>query len=167
VRSTIQRAKLALKLRKAGFVYPLITVQEADRTGLSLSAACALLEKESGKGHNVFGHDPTIYAGAGKVTKGKYITYRTLRRNSGNKLMQGVGPCQLTWWATQDEADRLGGCWKPRFNMRVGFSNMERLIHLYGNHDGPRRYNGSGPAAEAYAKDFEAKRRYWHRYLTS
>ena len=105
----------------------------ARSSGLKLALACALLEKESSGGQNVFGHDPnTIFAGAGEVTKEKYLEYRRRRIAAGNRTMQGVGPCQLTWWELQDEADREGGCWKPDVNMRVGFRRLATLINAHG-----------------------------------
>ena len=105
---------LVQRLRAGGILFPETTIAEARRSGLKLALACALLEKESSGGQNVFGHDPnTIFAGAGDVTKEKYLDYRRRRIAAGNRTMQGVGPCQLTWWELQDEADREGGCWKP------------------------------------------------------
>ena len=137
------------RLRAAGLVAPRTTVREAERAGLPLALACALLEKESSGGRNVFGHDPTIFAGAGKVTRANYADYKRRRIASGNRLMQGVGPCQLTWWELQDAADAEGGCWHPEINMRVGFRHLATLVARYGRSDGARRYNGSGAAAEA------------------
>ena len=49
------------------------------RTGLRLAMACALLEKESSGGRNVFGHDPSIFAGAGEVTRDRYAAYKRAR----------------------------------------------------------------------------------------
>src|ERR687894_390055 len=108
------------RLRAGGILAPRMVVEEAKRAGLRLDYACAMLQKESGGGSNVFGHDPTIFVGAGKVTKAKYLDYKRRRVASGNRLMQGVGPTQLTYYTLQDRADAQGGCWKPRINMRVG-----------------------------------------------
>ena len=149
------------RLRAAGLVAPRTTVREAERAGLPLALACALLEKESSGGRNVYGHDPTIFAGAGKVTRANYAEYKRRRTASGNRLMQGVGPCQLTWWELQDAADAQGGCWHPEINMRVGFGHLAALVERYGRADGARRYNGSGAAAEAYSRDLLAKARRW------
>ena len=79
--------------------------------------------------------------------------------------MNGVGPCQLTWFALQDLADEMGGCHKPRFNMRVGFAQAKGLIRQHGKREGARRWNGSGPAAEHYAADWLVKQRKWHDLL--
>jgi len=61
------------RLHAGGIVHPKVTIAEAQHAGLRLAVACAMLEKETAGGHNVFGHDPTIFVGAGKVTKAKYL----------------------------------------------------------------------------------------------
>lgn len=152
-------------MHREGIVEPSIVLAEAARTGLPLALACALLEQESGGGRNVFGHDPTIFVGAGAVTHAKYLAYRTARRASGNRRMQGAGPCQLTWWETQDEADRDGGCWRTEVNMRVGFRKLAALINAYGPPEGIRRYNGSGPAAIAYSLSVRRRHERWRGLL--
>ena len=151
--------------RAGGILNPRMAVAEAERAGLRLDYACAMLQKESGGGSNVFGHDPTIFVGAGTVTKAKYQDYKRRRVASGNKLMQGVGPTQLTYWTLQDRADAQGGCWNPRINMRVGFKHLADHIRNYGEADGARRYNGSGDAAVAYSKDLLAKAAKWRAVL--
>ncbi|MGH2762587.1 MAG: peptidoglycan-binding protein, partial [Thermoleophilaceae bacterium] len=158
--------RLIERLKAHGILRPQATVEEARRAGLRVPLACALLEKESGGGRNVFGHDPTIFVGAGDVTRAKYAEYKRQRVASGNRKMQGVGPCQLTWWEFQDAADREGGCWRPEINMRVGFRHLVALIKQHGEADGARRYNGSGPAAEAYSRDLLAKARVWESRLS-
>ena len=157
--------RLIERLRAEGVARPQAVVEEARRAGLRLALACALLEKESGGGRNVFGHDPTIFVGAGEVTRAKYREYKKRRVASGNRQMQGVGPCQLTWWEFQDTADREGGCWRPEVNMRVGFRHLVALINQHGEADGARRYNGSGDAAEAYSRDLLAKAKIWDAKL--
>src|SRR5262245_30978847 len=97
---------LARRARRWGARYSLRIVREARRAGLPISLGFALIEQESGF-RNVFGHDPTIFTGAGTVTRQKYRAYKAAR---GTTRMQGVGPAQLTWWQFQDQADRLGGC---------------------------------------------------------
>ena len=149
---------LAERLKAAGIVAPRTAVREAKRAGLPLELACALLEKESSGGRNVYGHDPTIFVGAGKVTRANYAEYKRRRVASGNRLMQGVGPCQLTWWELQDAADADGGCWHPEVNMRVGFRHLATLVERYGRADGARRYNGSGAAAGKPAAKKPAER---------
>jgi hypothetical protein len=128
---------------------------------ISRSLALALVEHESSF-QNVFGHDPSIYRGAGRVTRLKYARYRRLR---GHTHMQGVGPLQLTWWELQDEADRAGGCWVPRINIRIGLRHLDALITQYGRFHGLARYNGSGSAARQYAVDVDAGAKRWRHVL--
>lgn len=135
-------------MRANGVVYPWRTYLAARAAGLPLAVACALLFQESDGGHNVFGHDPTIFSGAGEVTEAKYKAYKALRAKTG--MMQGVGPTQLTWYEFQDRADREGGCWRPFVNMKVGFSIMTAYLKTYTLREAFARYNGSGPY-EAYA----------------
>lgn len=146
------------KLKSYGIKYPATTVWAARQANIPLSYACALLEQETGGGSNVFGHDPTIYVGAGKVTEAKYKAYKKAR---GKTHMQGVGPVQLTWWATQDAADALGGCWRPGINMLVGFKQLKANVSSKGVHQGVKAYNGTGPAADAYAQSWMAKEVRW------
>ena len=153
---------LISRLRAGGIATPRVAVDEARRAGLPLPFACALLEKESAGGHNVFGHDASIFSGAGAVTREKYLAYKRLR---GRTKMQGVGPVQLTWWELQDAADREGGCWRPEINMRVGFRHLAELIREHGESDGARRYNGSGDAAAAYSAELLTRARRWERIL--
>lgn len=150
---------LVNKARKHGIVNPLIAYQEAKRAGLSFPVACAVLMQESGGGHNVFGHDPTIYAGAGKVTKAKYLAYKNQR---GHTHMQGVGPMQLTWWSYQDRADSLGGCWNVRYNMRVGFELLASYIKKSGEWEAFKLYNGTA----AYANQVASRVKEWRKYLS-
>jgi hypothetical protein len=129
-------------------------------TKLPLSYALALVEKESGF-QNVFGHDAVANpVKGGRVTRLRYIAYKRARK--AGKGMQGVGYTQLTWYAFQDQADALGGCFKPYPNLVVGFSNLKRLINLSGKQKGAAAYNGTGDAAEAYGRDFVHKQEAWH-----
>jgi len=160
----VKSAQLTSVLTQAGVAYPEATVAEARRAGLPLAVACALLEQESGGGHNVFGHDPVKNPiRGGPVTKERYLEY--VRYRKAGLGMQGVGPCQLTWYSYQDRADALGGCWKPEVNMRVGFALIAALIKTNGLRAGLRRYNGAGPAAERYADQVLARVRKWQQIL--
>jgi hypothetical protein len=153
---------MAHKVRKAGFRHALRIVLEAKGAGLPLSYALASIEMESFRGFNVFGHDPVRNPiKGGVVTKSRYLQYKQYRREGLG--MQGVGPMQLTWWATQDHADKLGGCWKVKYNLRVGFRMLASLIHHKGVHNGVRAYNGS----EIYAERWAVKQRHWHNYIAS
>src|SRR4051812_2834819 len=125
----------ARKVKAAGFQNSLRIVLEAKAAKIPLSYALASVEKESGRGYNVFGHDAVrnpIKGGA--VTKERYLAYKKYRKQGLG--MQGVGPLQLTWWETQDQADALGGCWKPKYNLRVGLQMVAALIRAKGVFNG-------------------------------
>lgn len=155
-----------VRAKRHGIVYPLRAYNAAKKHGLDFALACAILMRETSGGQNVFGHDPTIFVGAGVVNKAKYLAYRTLR-NRVHKY-QGVGPCQLTSPGLQDEADQIAGCWDVYSNMVVGFKFLKDLItQHHGNmHDGIMAYNGSGPAAQAYAAAVMASRNNWQNILS-
>lgn len=152
---------MIFRLRRHGIRIPRIAYQEARRARLELAVLCAVLEQETGGGRNVFGHDPTIFRGAGKVTKKKYLAYKKARGPRGRGGMQGVGPMQLTWWTYQDHADALGGCWDPRFNVRVGAQTLAHGIRALGLWRALRAYNGSS----AYADEVMARVVRWRRRL--
>lgn len=117
----------------------------------TLARCLALLENESA-GRNIFGAEGTACPHEwweGDVTQERYEIYR--RRLNEGATPDGVGPCQLTNPSLQHSADMKGGCWIPIHNMEVGFAFLHGLIIQSGVWGGFRRYNGSGPAAEAYA----------------
>lgn len=155
-------------LARGGILRAQLVVEIAATAGLELAAAAAMLEKESSGGHNVWGHDgvPTggAYVKGSEVTRAAYMAYKHALETS-RAGRQGVGPCQLTYGPFQDQADNMGGCWEPSFNMRVGFRVLQGLISSYGVRDGFRRYNGSGPAAEAYAADMMVRLAAWRARL--
>jgi len=68
---------------------------------------------------------------------------------------------QLTWYAFQDEADRLGGCWDPRINIRVGAQTLGKLVRQHGLAAGIARYNGTGPAAQRYSRQVLERVEVW------
>lgn len=163
LRRAQQNLVFATRINRRGGRWGLLVVKEARRARLSFAAACTLLEKESNF-RNVFGNDPVGNPiKGGKVTQGRYKQYLYYRKRGLGA--QGVGPCQLTWPPTQDRADALGGCWRVKWNVRVGFTMLSQLIKQHGLHDGARRYNGSGSMAEAYADDFVWKYKHWKERL--
>lgn len=150
-----------------GIVNPAQVVAIAAATGLPLALACSLLDQESGGGHNVWGHDGGrnaqtggVYVPGAPVTRQAYEAYKRLA-DTGVIHRQGVGPCQLTARTYQDAADARGGCWDWTANVTVGFSALVALTNRHGLPDGVRRYNGSGPAAEAYRDKMMDRYRSW------
>lgn len=159
------------RLTAWGIVAPATVVQVAAAAGLPLAAACALLEQESGGGHNVWGHDPVAtaatYVKGAEVTETAYKAYRAALA-AGTAGQQGVGPCQLTSRGFQDQADQAGGCWQPAANMSVGFGLLARYVKAYGLRGAFVAYNGGPgalqrqiPAAEAYGDAAMAKYQRW------
>lgn len=166
---TSEKLRKAAILKRYGIKRPLKTVEAALKANLPIGIAAAVLEKESYGGKNVFGSDPSRcsnpgYKKGGRVTKDTYLAYKKLRPSCG---MQGVGPVQLTYYSFQDEADSLGGCWKPEINMYVGFKLMKSLIDTHGLALGIERYNGSGPAAQAYSQWVRDRALVWRKRLQS
>jgi hypothetical protein len=141
-------------------------VELAAAAGLELAAAATLLEKESGGGHNVWGHD-RVQTG-GNYVKGAPVTkeaYKKYKRDRDRLGAQGVGPTQLTFPGFQDRADDRGGCFDWRVNCSVGFEILAEHIKAKGIRDGFRAYNGSGEAAERYADDAMSKLAVWRSRL--
>lgn len=153
-----------IRARRAGARHALKIMQEARRADISPDLAYALVEQESAF-QNAWGHDPVKppQQYGGKVTRTNYARYKRLRKAGYG--MQGCGLTQLTYYTLQDEADRLGGCWKPRHQLRVGFGVLKDNIKRLGYRKGIRSYNGTGPAAERYADLLIARRERWHRVL--
>lgn len=152
--------RLMLKAFNHGIKIPYVAMKVARQTGVPFYVLCAFLEQETAGGKNIFGHDPTIFVGAGRVTKSKYLRYRRLRDRTGK--MQGVGPLQLTYYSFQDDADKLGGCWKPRNSVLVG----ARLLKRYRGKDNSwvyvgERFNG----AHSYGVEVQAKINKWQSLL--
>lgn len=172
---------LALRAKRHGANYSLRIVLEARRAGIPVSLGFALIEQESNF-ENVYGHDDvssvpsapshvtdkvakTLPFRGGPVTAANYRVYKA-RRVDEDRGMQGVGPAQLTWYSTQDAADRRGGCHVPRHNIAQAFATLANNIELRGNvRAGVRAYNGSGPAAERYAHQVMGRYANWHRFL--
>ena len=145
-------APLVPKLRKLGIKMPIRMLVAAHKAAIPPSLAASVLMQETSGGANIFGHDKnTIFAGAGEVTKSKYLAYKKQRGPKGEGGMQGVGPLQLTFFTLQDEADERGGCWKPYVNMLVGYEHLADNIRRAGMHLGVKAYNGTGSDAEKYA----------------
>jgi hypothetical protein len=149
-------------------------VELAAATGLDLAAACAMLEKESGGGANIWGHDgvvvaPNTYVKGGQVTEANYRAYKAAVL-AGKAGRQGCGPTQLTYGGFQDMADAVGGCWDWRANVLTGFKILAGQIKSGGTRVGFRTYNG-GPTAnaqsEAYATDAMNRYNAWRARLAN
>jgi len=162
---TIALAQIA-KARSGGIKIPVRAYRASKKAGVPFYVTASLLMQESSGGLNVWGSDPTIFVGRGAVTKANYAEYKRERIASGNRLMQGCGPVQLTYYSIQDKADAQGGCWRPYVNLLTGLQILAGYYNTYGNWvDAARRYNGSGPAADAYAAQMAQRYTEWQRKL--
>lgn len=148
-------AQLAGLLKDQGFSFgpQLLLARTVSLVGLPL--AFALIIHESG-GENVWGHD--FYGdqrapgwGWGAVTEANVERFLVQRNASGRS--NGCGLTQLTSPSLQDEAMEAGGLWVPQHQMAVGLHDLHDLISEHGLGAGVAAYNGSGPAAAAYAKE--------------
>jgi hypothetical protein len=155
------------RMKANGIKMPLRTLAAARKAKLDLAYACTLLEKESGGGDNVWGHDRDAQnkiifhgqSGRVAVTEQSYQEYK--RHIAGGGARQGCGPTQLTWGGFQDEADKRGGCWKPEVNLLVGFEILAGHIRRLGAEKGFAAYNG---AAE-YGRDAMEKLPRWQALM--
>jgi hypothetical protein len=150
-------------LRDHDVVHPKLVVEEAERARLPLRFALAMLEKETGiPQRNVFGCDH----GPGQAFCHENVTATRVAALRRSRLANGVGWTQITFPPFVEEADRLGGAHKPRFQMRVGFKVLKENIDREGSaQQGFRAYNGTGPTAEKYGRQAIAIAERWQRTL--
>jgi len=161
------RTGLAAAIDAGGGRYGRIIVREAKRSKLSVPLVCAVVDVESNF-RNVFGHDggpghtnpiKSPQGGTLLVTKeryDRYVHHRDLGRGH-----QGVGPMQLTFGPWQDEAQKLGGCWKEEFNIHVGVKELAGLIRQHGEREGLRRYNAGASGGHEYPGIVLKAKRRW------
>lgn len=168
------RQTLVERLGAAGLARPQLAVEEAANVGLPLAIALVLLEEASAGrdeegsprfGLNVFGDDPDSDnpIRGGFVTFERYEEYLEHRR--AGRGMQGVGPMQVRWHAFQDLADRMGGCWEPRYSMRVGFAHAKALIVRDGLAEGGVLYLEAAGRPREQIGDWAAQRDKWSAWL--
>jgi hypothetical protein len=165
--TTIDSSPKAALIDGNGGRHGALIVAEAERAGLQLALACALVEQESSF-RNVFGHDavanPTRKGS--RVTKERYLRYRDFRDQGLGA--QGVGVTQLTFPPFQDQADDLGGCWRVRNQLRVGYQVLADSIARHGVRGGLAAYNAGSPTSPdglAYAAKVLTRRRRWKQVL--
>lgn len=145
-------------------------VRSCRKHHLPISTGFALFDHES-TFRNIFGHDPTNsipddWKGT-QVTTDKYHRYKRNRGSRGQGGMQGVGCGQLTWYETQDLADKRGGCQHSNINIDVAVETLAARIKQFGYVKGIERYNGTGLAAIHYSVVLRALSDMWHHRLSS
>jgi hypothetical protein len=142
---------------------PKVVVEEAERARLPLHFALAMLEKETAiPQRNIFGCDH----GPGRAFCHENVTAARVAALRRSGLANGVGWTQITFPAFVEEADKLGGAHKPRFQMRVGFKVLKDNMDREGSaQQGFRAYNGTGRDAERYGREAIAIATRWKRAL--
>lgn len=117
-------ASVLERIKEAGFFHAEHVIHMSAVWGIPLSVLLTVLDMESKRGNNWFGHDsgacfsftnPRVNV---VVTETLYRQYEQCLRNGGKT--NGVGPMQLTYRAFQVRADEQGGCWNPEVNISVG-----------------------------------------------
>lgn len=166
--NTIQKKHRAI-MRAHGLVNCKAIILAANKVGLPLPQACALMSMES-SGQNIYGHDGGgAMSVPGKnilVTEANYRTFRHLVIDL-HHTSNGVGPSQITWSGYFPDMESKGlHPWLPYDNMRYGFGILK------GNHDhmgswqnAAARYNGSGPAAVTYGRLYMDRLAMWEHLL--
>lgn len=148
-------------------------VYSAHYVGLDLAIACTTTQLETG-GRNIYGADPaSAWMNDGPhgvlwehtVTKANYEWF--VADVKAGRVSNGVGPKQLTSLSLLEAADARGGAWLPQHNCAEGDRFFLGLLHSEGSTWAAfRSYNGSGPAAEAYADRAVAIVATWRSRLT-
>ncbi len=146
-------------------------VEEAERAGIPITLACALVEQESG-GRNIFGCDwgsrwirTPPYCNVW-VTEARVQKLLANIANGGGQ--NGVGLTQLTAVSFVKDAEAMGGAHKPRYQCRVGFDLLKNLTMNMGERRGIGAYNGGpGNPIMSYADSVLSKRDEWRRRFQS
>lgn len=133
-------------------LYPEQLVQGARDAGLELAVGCIVYIQESSGGRNIYDGKLSSCPGVvyperyTEVTEANYQVVKDNRRTCGRK---GVGPTQITDVALQEEADAIGGAWRPEVNTLVGFNFMRKCIEENGGdvERGMNRYNSGSPTS--------------------
>lgn len=151
-----------------------LIVEAADRTGVPLAIAAAMVEKESG-GRNVYGHDTGgVFSVPGRdieVTQENYGEF--LRRVLAGEKSNGVGPAQITYRGYFERYPEYP-FGEPLANIRFGLTIL--ADYLRGDYSDASvaaagaRYNGGtnpGPRALAYGADLLTKTKAWRVRLAA
>lgn len=142
--------------------------EEADKAGLDLADACALVEQESG-GRNIFGCDNGDSGDTPPYCQHK-VTKARVQNLIDSPYMNGVGLTQLTWWAFVEEAHEMGGAHLPRYQCRVGFRILADYLKKYDRLEAFGAYNAGETnrwlgVNNGYAAAVEAKSIAWKNRL--
>lgn len=164
----VTRKRLIGRLKKASVLRPEDVLREADHAARAADvpvrefrAMClVILEKETGlpqraifgADHGPTGDEPPYCNHA--VTRARGKKFLKKLREDPWKYMNGVHWTQTTWYEKVFRVAEISpDLTDPVAHMRVCFGDLAILRRAYGVAEAFRRYNGSGPAAEAYKAD--------------
>jgi len=158
-------AALAELVRTHGFSFGPTIVREANRAGLPIPLALALVEQESGF-RNIFGCDLGPRSSAPwchqEVTKDRVQALLAHVKKGGTS--NGVGLTQLTSIDFVRQAEAEGGAHKAEAQCRIGFRLLRGLIERNGERTGIGAYNGGeGNPNLDYAASVLALRAKWDK----
>lgn len=165
------RVAVAARLRRHGALKPWLVLREADRAADAADVpieeframALTVLTKETGipqravygcdwgtgnRGRRPYCNDP--------VTKANATPFiRWVLADPYGGRMNGMHWTQTTWFEKLERVQAIGKPHKPKAHLRVCLGDLAILRASHGRRDAFRAYNGSGDAAEAYARDAE------------
>lgn len=140
-----------------------VILEEAQKVGLDLALACALVEQESG-GRNIFGAD---YGPTGDAPPycNHPVTKARVARLRASRYQNGVGLTQLTYDPFVGRADDMGGAHLPRYQCRAGFDILKDLLDRYKYNEALGAYNAGEQNRRSvlltYAASLAAKHQNW------
>lgn len=165
IAETKEEAQLVARLERAGVKAPFRVILAADRASDAVDVpedeframALVILRKETGIPQRaVFGCDHGPQGGTVPYC-GDLVTSargRELLRALHSDVwanMNGVHWTQTTWYEKVYRVEKLSAdLTDPEAHMKVCFGDLAILRDAYGVAEAFRRYNGAGPAAEAY-----------------
>lgn len=154
-------------MRHQGLANAPTIYSSATDAGLTLPAACALMQQESG-GHNVYGHDQggALSGYPERVDPSNFRVFLWLVDNPNLSFASnGVGPSQITARGYFDQMKQEGlHPWDAGDNMFFGFRLLKGYRADTGSWEGAgTKYNG----AESYGVELAAKVRAWRDLLST
>jgi hypothetical protein len=148
-----------------------IALRHTGENNLWVSTAATLVEQESG-GKKIFGAD----WGAIRVDRIPYCHLFTTKfrvqqltdhvRNGGDS--NGIGLTQVTYGPYVLKMERMGGGWKTRIQLEVGFNILNDLLNMWPYLEALEAYNDGSKwnnPLNPYDREFAAKHAAWKARL--
>jgi hypothetical protein len=164
------RARLTRRLAKHGLKTPWLVLVEADRasdragvdTSTFRALALAILDREGGGAFKPtpyrYGCDHGAQSGQppycqDTVTEARSRAFHLAVHRDPWAYMNGEHLTQTTWYEKLFRVEHEGPTWQPQPHLRVCLGDLAVLVKAGGVWQGAHDYNGTGPAADAYAND--------------